>query len=57
MSADDRYVCTAVAPWDKSKCPRATHPDAKDDGECSDGCCDYYLCPHCKQRFRVECAQ
>lgn len=53
----DRYVCTKDAPWDTSKGPRATHPDAKDDGECSDGCCDYFRCPNCNLRFRVEAAK
>jgi hypothetical protein len=54
---DRRYVCTKAEPWDKSKGERAHHPDAKDDGECHDGCCDYYLCPNCKLRFRVELSQ
>ena len=53
MADDARYVCTREAPWSESKGFRATHPDAKDDGECSEGCCDYYKCPHCGLRFRV----
>lgn len=53
----ERYVCTKAAPWDKAKGVRATHPDAEDVGECSDGCCDYYKCPNCGLRFTVEVAQ
>jgi hypothetical protein len=51
------HVCTAADPWNIDKSKRAQHPDAKDDGECSEGCCDYYKCPHCGLRFRVELPQ
>lgn len=53
-SRDERYTCTAAAPWSPERGERATHPDAADDGECSDGCCDYYRCSHCGLRFRVQ---
>lgn len=50
----ETFICTAENPWTPDKGTPAQHPDAKDDGECSSGCCDYYLCPHCGLRFRVE---
>jgi hypothetical protein len=53
----DRHVCTKADPWTPQKSERAHHPDAVDDGECSDGCCDFYKCPHCGLRFKVEVAQ
>jgi hypothetical protein len=49
----ERYVCTAEAPWTPERGGRAHHPDAVGDGECSDCCCDYYLCPNCGTRFRT----
>lgn len=52
-----RFVCTAESPWSRSVTGQTTHPDALDDGECSDQCCDYYRCPHCGLRFRVEVGQ
>jgi hypothetical protein len=53
----ERYVCTKDNPWDQSKGTPAQHPDAVDDGECWEGCCDYYKFPNCGLRFRVELAQ
>jgi len=46
-------VCTKENPYD-GKQGRWRHVDAVDDGECSEGCCDYYKCPHCNLRFKVE---
>lgn len=54
---NDRYVCTKEAPWSKDKGEFAQHPDAADVGECVDGCCDLYHCPHCGLSFRVEVGQ
>ena len=54
--ATERYVCTKENPWTKDK-GMACHPDAVDVGTCSEGCCDDYLCPWCKLKFRVENAQ
>ncbi len=56
LKPSERYVCTKVAPWTPNQGP-AVHPDAVDDGECSDSCCDFYKCPNCGLRFRVEVAQ
>lgn len=53
----ERYVCTKLAPWRPELGVRAAHPDAVGDGECSDGCCDFYKCPNCGMPFRVEAAQ
>lgn len=30
------------------------HPDAVYAGGCSEGCCDYYRCPDCGKRWKVE---
>lgn len=57
ITRQDRYVCTADAPWTHDKGTPVQHPDAKDDGECADSCCDFYKCPHCGLRFRVEVAR
>ncbi len=56
-SENGRHVCTAADPWTKDKGERATHPDAKDVGECLQGCCDRYECPHCKTAFTREVPQ
>ncbi len=53
----ERFVCTKEDPWSKGKSENASHPDAKDIGECSSGCCDKYHCPHCGLTFLVEVAQ
>jgi hypothetical protein len=55
--ATERLVCTKENPWTPDSSAMWLHPEAKDDGECMDGCCDYYLCPICKLRFRVEVPQ
>jgi hypothetical protein len=49
----ERHVCTAQDPWTPDK-GRGAHPDAKDAGTCSEGCCDRYRCPHCGIEFTVE---
>lgn len=56
-NAHGRYVCTSAAPWRRDIPGLVEHPDAKDDGECSEGCCDYHRCPHCGHRWRTEVAQ
>lgn len=56
MAETERYKCTPEAPWTPNKDP-AVHPDAKGDGECYEGCCDYYKCPNCGHRWREEQAQ
>lgn len=55
LSALERgeQLCTADAPFDPALGDRARHPDAVDDGECGDCCCDWFRCPHCGLRFRV----
>lgn len=50
----ERYTCTKESPWTPEKSERAMHPDAAHDGECYFGCCDWFKCPNCGLRFRVE---
>lgn len=57
MTTEGRFVCTKDDPWKPEKGEFVWHPDAKDDGECSEGCCDYFKCPNCGLRFKVEAAQ
>jgi len=54
---EERYVCTAVAPWTPEKGPTAAHPDVVEVycDDYSDGTSiATYKCPHCGMRFRVE---
>lgn len=44
---DSTYKCRKCKRWVKLR-------DAEDVGECSDGCCDDYKCPHCGHVTRVE---
>lgn len=55
--ADGRYICTRETPWSHSIPGRVVHPDAVDDGECFDGCCDYWKCPNCGHRWKTEVPQ
>jgi hypothetical protein len=57
VSGKARHTCTAADPWTPAKAQRALHPDAVDDGECAEGCCDYLKCPHCGHRWRQELPQ
>lgn len=50
-------ICTANDPWSEDKGYPTIHPDAIDEGECFDGCCDKYRCPNCGLRFTVEAGQ
>lgn len=34
--------------------PQCCGQSMKDDGGCSEGCCDYYMCSVCGKRLRVE---
>lgn len=52
--------CTKETPWDKVDPvwhQRVIHIDAKDIGECSDGCCDHFECPNCGHHWYSECGQ
>lgn len=51
------YMCTPEAPWDKSKGTPVEHVGAKNVGECSESCCDYWECPNCGTHFKTEVAQ
>jgi transposase-like protein len=41
-------------PTDGRYCPKCGTTDLKDNGECSEGCCDDYICNQCKYKFRIE---
>ena len=48
-------VCTKSEPWQVGQHRvRVEHPDAVLIGECNEGCCDCYRCPHCGLEFRVN---
>ena len=38
-----------------NKCPKCGVGNLKDNGGCSEGCCDDYKCEACGYTFRVEC--
>lgn len=42
-----QYRCRGCNKWVLLK-------EAEDAGECPDGCCDDYRCPHCRHVTRVE---
>lgn len=44
---DHRYICTKEYPYQLGMMGNWQHPDSKDDGTCSKGCCDYYICNIC----------
>lgn len=51
-----RRICTATDPWTAEKAAtdrRWMHPESSDDGGCSDGCCDDYVCRVCGLRYRA----
>jgi hypothetical protein len=53
----DLQRCTKEQPMPKGAPGRWEHEGAKNDGECSDGCCDYYRCVDCGHWWRQEVAQ
>ncbi len=50
--SDDRKVCTPENPMPKDAPGRWAHTNAVDNGECSQGCCDYYRCTDCGATWR-----
>jgi hypothetical protein len=56
----ERHSCTKEDPWAPEKGGRATHPDAKYQGDRDFGLgeyCERYWCPHCGHTFYVELPQ
>jgi hypothetical protein len=51
-----RWICTPESPMPVGADGLWEHENTVDDGECSDGCCDYRKCLDCGKRFRVEVA-
>lgn len=49
-----RPPCTATSPAPKGDEREYYHPEAVKVGECSEGCCDDFRCPHCGVTWRVE---
>lgn len=50
---EPKPVCTAERPWKQGE-PSHWHNDARIVGECREGCCNKYQCPHCGFTFLVE---
>lgn len=57
--ASGRFLCAPAHPMpDLGYMGRLwAHTNVSSDGECSDGCCDFYKCKDCGHRWRVEVAQ
>lgn len=49
--------CTPSNPMPKGAPGRWEHVRATDDGECSQGCCDYWKCPDCGHTWKTEVGQ
>jgi hypothetical protein len=49
-----RLICTTERPMPAKHEGQWLHPEAVDDGGCSDGCCDDYRCPACGERWRAR---
>lgn len=52
-----RQICYPDNPMPPGASGRWAHTNVEDDGECSDGCCDYFRCKDCGLRWREEVAQ
>lgn len=52
-----RYICRKEAPWSEAIGGQVVHPSAIDTGECNEGCCDTFKCPHCGTSWKSEVAQ
>ena len=50
---NERYVCTADAPWTPNLSKRVVHPDAVST-DSDDPYWDHYRCPNCGLKFSVE---
>lgn len=54
--APQRFLCSPDHPMPKGSTGQWSHTNPRDNGECSDGCCDDYKCADCGHTWRVECA-
>lgn len=55
--ANGRLLCAPAHPMPKKALGQWAHTNVEPNGECSDGCCDYYVCRDCGLRYCVEVAQ
>jgi len=53
----DRNICSPESPMPKGAPGRWAHTNVLDDGECSAGCCDYFVCKDCGHRWKEEVPQ
>jgi hypothetical protein len=53
---DGRFLCTSERPMPENASGIWLHPNAKDVGGCSEGCCDDFQCPDCGKKWRKEYA-
>lgn len=52
-----RLLCAPGQPMPKGAKGWWLHPNARNVGECYEGCCDDFECPDCGATWRVECPQ
>lgn len=56
--ASGRYLCAPAHPMPGGPIQGTwAHTTVVSDGECSEGCCDYFKCKDCGHSWRVEVAQ
>jgi len=55
--ANGRYLCAPEHPMPNGAPGQWSHTNVVSDGECADGCCDFYKCKDCGHRWRVEVPQ
>lgn len=56
--ANGRFLCTPIQPMPEGPIQGLwSHTSVVSDGECSEGCCDYYKCKDCGHSWRSEVAQ
>jgi hypothetical protein len=52
-----RFLCAPEHPMPRNAAGRWEHTNRRDDGECADSCCDYFVCLDCGHRWKEEVPQ